>query len=747
MSKHSAIIARYRVVGFFFIFIILCIFVKVIGIIFVDGPTWRKIAQSIHQPDTITISPLRGNIISADGHIVAISKPAYKLFIDFGAEPIQQMGQDSIYKQLDSLAYQMSLWEKGEKATYPALRKRLRDSYHKALRKEPGYRHISIYPYEVSHVEYQRLKQSYPLMVSIDRKGRVVRRRGPLRAGIIHEERALRDRPYGQLARRTIGSVYKEVKGDLTLGEYGLEQSFDTLLRGEPGLAIKQYLAGSTRQNTLQPPRDGYNVYTTLDMNLQQIVHRALYEQMSLFEADYGGAILMEVKTGRIVALANLTGGQDTYYEGANYALSALNEPGSTMKTPFMMAALDDGICSPTDTIDTGNGVFRYGGYNIKDHNANRGGYGRISVAQGLWYSSNIVLAKIAIKGYVEHPNSLYKHLYDYGLLSRLDLGINGVATPTITRPEDKSYGNSTIPSISRGYGISVPAINTLNFYNGIANGGRIMRPYLVDRVEDSEGKIIQEYTPQVLHDNICKPATLDSVRSMLDNVVLRGTAALTVHSELISISGKTGTALMSNHGSGKYRANVEVYMTSFCGYFPSNDPKYSCIIFIVNPHGPGRASGGIVAGRGVKRIAEEIYTLSNPILLDTITPHHTTEQRLKYLDIAGGQKKNVEHFLRTYSIPEDKQEGGNKETNAQLVIPRTTRKGVQLHPLGHYSKGVMPQLVGLAPNEAIYQISVLGLQVQIIGYGRVVAQSIPMGSTIRPGQKVVLHLGNNHRQ
>ena len=746
MSKHSPIIARYRTLGFLAILMTLWIFIKVIGIIFVEGPTWRKMAQNFHRPDTVTISPLRGNIISSDGHIVAISKPAYKLYLDFGAESIQQMEPDSLYKQLDSLAYQMSLWGKGEQASYQALRKRLREGYRKAQHKQSGYRYVSIYPYEVSHVEYQRLKQTYPLMMTVERKGRMVRRRGPLRNGLTHEERALRDRPYGELARRTIGSVYKEVKGDLTQGEYGLEQSFDTLLRGEPGLAVRQYLAGSTRQNTLQPPRAGYNVYTTLDMNLQQIVHRALYEQMTQFEADYGGAILMEVETGRIVALANLTKGSQSYYEGANYALSALNEPGSTMKTPFMMAALDDGVCTPNDTIDTGNGVFKYGGYNIRDHNANRGGYGRISVAQGLWYSSNIVLAKIAIKGYVDHPDGIYQHLSNYGMLERLDVGLEGVATPTIIRPEDKSYGNSTIPGISRGYGISVPAINTLNFYNAVANGGRVMRPYLVDRVEDTEGKVIQEFQPQVLHENICKPATLDSIRSMLDNVVLKGTAAGPVRSELISISGKTGTALMSNHGSGGYRTGSLTYMTSFCGYFPSDHPKYSCFIFVVNPHGVGRASGGIVAGRGVKRIAEEIYTLSNPILLDTITPHPASE-RLKHLDLAGGEKRRVESFVKAYKIPEVKSESSSKTASDQLVVPQYGRDGVELHPLARYSKGVMPRLVGLAPSEAIYQISLQGLEVQLVGYGRVIAQSIPIGTPIHPGQKVVLHLGNNHRQ
>ena len=746
MSKHSSIIARYRLIGFVFILAILWLFIKVLGIIFVDGPTWRKIAQTMHQPDTVTISPLRGNIISSDGHIVAISKPAYRLYLDFGAGSIQQLPQDSIYKQLDSLAYQMSLWEKGEQGTYQALRKRLREGYRKAELKKPGYRYVSICPYEVSHVEYQHLKQVYPLMMTVERKGRMVRRRGPLSVGLTYEERALRDRPYGELARRTIGSVYKEVKGDLTQGEYGLEQSFDTLLRGEPGLAVRQYLAGSTRQNTLHSPRAGYNVYTTLDMNLQQIVHRALYEQMTQFEADYGGAILMEVETGRILALANLTKGGESYYEGVNYALSALNEPGSTMKTPFMMAALDDGVCTPTDTIDTGNGVFKYGGYNIRDHNANRGGYGRISVAQGIWYSSNIVLAKIAIEGYVDHPEGIYKHLANYGLLERLDVGIEGVATPTVIRPEDKSYGNSTIPGISRGYGISVPAINTLNFYNGVANGGRIMRPYLVDRVEDADGKVIQEFQPQVLHENICKPATLDSIRSMLDNVVLKGTAARTVQSNLISISGKTGTALMSNHGGGGYRTSGEVYMTSFCGYFPSDRPKYSCIIFVVNPHGPGRASGGIVAGSGVKRIAEEIYTLSNPILLDTITPH-TADMRLKHLELAGGKRKDVEHFLSAYGIPELRPQEGQKATSDQLVVPQYGHEAVQLYPLGNYSKGVMPRLVGLAPSEAVYQVSLQGLKVQLVGYGRVVGQSIPIGTPIKPGEKVILQLGNNHRQ
>ena len=186
--------------------------------------------------------------------------------------------------------------------------------------------------------------------------------------------------------------------------------------------------------------------------------------------------------------------------------------------------------------------------------------------------------------------------------------------------------------------------------------------------------------------------------------------------------------------------------MTSFCGYFPSDHPKYSCIIFVVNPHGPGRASGGMVAGGGVKRIAEEIYTLSNPILLDTITPYPASE-RLRHLDLAGGEKKRVESFVKTYKIPEVRPEGGGKIASDQLVVPQYGRGGLELQPLSRYAKGVMPRLVGLAPSEAIYQISLQGLEVQLVGYGRVIAQSIPVGTPIHPGQKVILHLGNNHRQ
>lgn len=739
-NKNNSVITRYRLFGLVFILVVIAVFFSVLHTMFIDGDRWRSIAKTINRPTYDSVAPMRGNIISSDGHIIALSKPIYRLYFDPKGYGLPDMDRDSLYKQLDSLAYQMSLWQKGDRATYSELRKRLRSAI------KGRSRYALMIPYDVDYTEYQKLKDRYPLTITKVVKGRPRKLHSTLYKCIKTEQRAARYMPYGNLAARTIGGLYKEVDGNLTRGMYGLEQGCDSLLRGEPGLSKRQsYGDLLSTTNTIQDPINGCNVYTTLDMNLQQIVDRALRDQLTKFQAAMGGAVLMEVKTGRIVAISNLEQRGNSYMEGTNFSLSSLNEPGSTFKTPFMMAALEDGVAEAGDTIDTGNGVFPFGGYTIKDHNAHRGGYGRISVAQGLWYSSNIVMAKLAIKGYQSNPQKLYDHLRHYGMMDQLDMEIPGVGRPTFLLPEHPRFGTSTIAAISRGYSVQLPAINTLNFYNGIANGGQIMKPHLVDRVETVSGQLVYKTEPRVLHKDICSQRTLDTIRQMLDDVVLRGTGRV-VRSDMVSISGKTGTALMANMGNKGYRSGGNIYMTSFCGYFPSDEPQYSCIVFIINPKGPGSNSGGLVAGVVMKRIAEEIWSQSNPLLIDTISTPQDNALWALNVDIAGGRYGTVYRYLNQYKLPiAPPREGQAADIKKdQLVTVRRSKEGFTLTPTHKCTQGVMPSLVGLAPDEALYQLALAGGIGQLSGYGRVIGQSIPVGTKIAKGQRILLTLGTN---
>lgn len=729
-------LTRYRLIGAVFVLVLIFVAVNIFNTMFIEGPRWREVASKLRVPEIKPVSPIRGSIFSSDGQVLAISAPTYRLFLDCKSEPIVSLREkhpDSLHMLLDSLAVSLVNHYRylgNKEITKPKLRQRWQKGFAK------GSRHCLLIPVDVGYTDYLFLTSRFPFVVT-NRDGKSVS--SVLASSITKEEKSVRMKPFGELASRTIGTVYgAAAKGDtvgLSKGKNGLELHCDRYLRGSMGKVLRRYIGGRNTSNVIEAPVPGASVFSTLDMDLQYIVDQSLREKLIETNALRGSVALMEVATGRIVAISNLGRIEQGHYgETQNFIMSDLTEPGSTFKTPVLMAALEDGVVTPDELIETGNGLYKIGRRTIRDHNAHRGGYGTITAEKVLWFSSNVGMVKIAQKGYTHNPSRLTEHLRRYGFMTDLRLEIPGYAIPKVYTPQDTvhRWTQETLQSMAYGYEVQVPPIYTLNYYNAIAGGGRLMRPYLVDRIVDNKGKELYVASPEVLDSVICSPLVLQQIQFMLRDVVQEGTGK-PVKSPVISISGKTGTAVLSKGKSG-YNSGGRSYMASFCGYFPTEKPKYSCIAIVMEPQ--GSSSGGYVAGTIVRRIAEQIQQLSRPVILDTIRP--IVKNPYSNAMVIGGENSSVSSFLKTHKIK-------NKvlrSVDPSVPVKVFAEKGTYvLSPSARVGAKEMPNLLGLDPSTAIYELMSRGATVRLVGYGMVVDQSIPEGQTLSPGTLVVLRL------
>lgn len=724
--KHKkATLLRYRLGGGLCLIVaFVCIWATALKTIIRDGERWDEIAQTIRKPHYKNVAPWRGAIYSSEGRVLAVSATNYRLYLDFKAEPLLKITKDSVALLLDSLAHSLSSsLDEGVSQEY--LRKRFREG---ARKKSRSFRLLNR---DLSHIEYQRLRSHFPF-ITYNAKGKRIKT--PLYSAVYSEKYAERMNPYGDLAYRTIGGVFGDMSGDTTRGKNGIEMQYDKWLRGQPGESIIRYIGGKTTSNIIKKPIPGADVYMTLDMNLQAIAQKSLEENLKLYDASRGSVAVMETHTGRIVAISNLRKvAEGIYRESVNSIVSDLSEPGSTFKTPIMLAALDDGVVSPEDIYETGNGLFQIGKNYVKDHNYRNGGYGSITAEEGLMFSSNVVMAKIVLKGYASDPEKIRKHLYHYGFGQDMKIEIPGSAVAIVPKfSSARTWRDVTLPWMSFGYGINVPPIYTLAFYNAIANNGRLMRPYFVERIVDKSGKQIHLGEPQVITDSIAKASSLRAIRRMLYRVVQDGTGR-PVKSDVVSVSGKTGTAQISQGKQGYKNGGVR-HMASFCGYFPSEKPQYTAIVVVVDPR--GSTAGGLVAGTVLKKIAERVTSMNSPILWDTITVDKSVAQ--SHLPIAGGLRRHMAPFMKTLQVQipssDDKQESPIRITSKDGSYSPFVMKSM--------GRGLMPDLVGLAPGDAAYLLMKKGIIVRLNGYGVVVGQSVSSGMPIGMGQVVTLYLG-----
>jgi len=644
---------------------------RIVNIQYIQGDKYRKLSvESTVKNDTIFSN--RGNVYAADGNLLATSMYKYTI-------------------RMDLVAVKSTVFEKNIKALSNSLSELLgkpASYYQQKLRnaRKRKNRYLLI-ARNLGYNDYMKMKQ-FPIF-----------KLGPYKGGFITEQKTVRVKPIGKIAERTIG--YDDYRGGA-----GIEGAFAKYLEGENGWRLKQKIA----QGQWKPindvnekePIDGRDVITTIDVNIQDITHHALLRQMEFFEAEHGSAIVMETETGEIKAIANLgRTSKGTYYEKRNYAVWESHEPGSTFKLASLMAALDDKVIDTSTVVDTGNGVLMLHGSKVED--SHRGGYGKISAARVFEVSSNVGIVKLIREHYDDDPMKFVNKMRSFGLDKKLGIQIQGEGKPFIPYPGNtrNPWNKISLEWMAWGYGVSITPLQMLTFYNAVANNGEMVKPRFIKelRVQNKTEKVFEKV---VIKERIASQETINKVRKVMENVVVKGTAD-NIYSPNFSMAGKTGTAkkwidsytdnegkFIKGHYSSKY------YVASFAGFFPADNPKYSCIVVIHEPNKEKGYYGATVAAPVFKEIAQKIYT-TTPIDVQQVTDQPT---------ITGIDTKYQDYYKKV-----------QKEHD------------------------VVPDVKGMSGMDAVSLLENLGLKVKFNGVGNVVTQSIIKGSKFKKGDVILLKL------
>lgn len=698
---------RYTFIVVIMAVLAILIIVKAGIIMFAERQYWKDVADRFVK-ENVVIRPTRGNIISADGKLMASSLPEYKIYMDFR---VQSSKQDTmLMNHLQEIC-------NGLHEIFPD---RSAQDFRKHILKgrRAKSRHFLLYPKRISYIQYKEVKKLPLFNQSKNISG-------------LHEEVFnQRKKPFGSLAMRTLGDMFP----DMAQGaKNGLELTYDSLLKGENGITHRQKVMNKYLNIVDKPAIDGYDVITTIDVDMQDIAEKALVDQLKNLDAVFGVAVVMDVATGEVKANVNMTkAGDGKYYEMRNLAVSNLMEPGSTFKTASIMVALEDKYITPDYKVDTKNSMVNMYGSWMKDWNWYKGGYGEIDVTRILEVSSNVGVSSIIDKFYGKDPQKFIDGLRRMSIDKPLNLGFVGEASPRIKGPKERYFAKTTLPWMSIGYETMIPPIYMLNFYNAIANNGVMVKPKFVKAIARN-GEIVEEYPTEIVNPKICSDETLQQIQTILRKVVSEGLAK-PAGSKQFSVSGKTGTAQISQ-GKAGYKANGVSYLVSFCGYFPSEAPKYSCIVSIQIPHGP--ASGGLQAGSVFSRIAERIY--AKHLVKNIAQAKDSTAVLIP--DVAQGDITETAYVLKQLNV---------KSNSASIPYSfnpvwgkaKTTDSYVELSTAQPDKKRV-PNVVGMGAKDAVYLLESYGMKVHLSGVGKVHAQSIPSGSMVRKGEYITLTLKN----
>ncbi|WP_294585715.1 penicillin-binding protein [uncultured Phocaeicola sp.] len=700
------ILPRFTIILFLMALMAVAVIVKAAFIMFAERGYWEEVADRFVK-ENVVVHPNRGNIISSDGKLMASSLPEYKIYMDFVAGG----------KEKDSLLMShLQEISEGLNQIFPdksaqAFRKHIL----KGRRKKS--RNYLLYPKRISYIQYKQVKE-LPVFCLSKYKG-----------GFHELAFNQRKKPFGSLAMRTLGDMYP----DMAQGaKNGLELTYDSILRGTDGITHRQKVMNKYLNIVDKPAVDGCDIITTIDVGIQDIAEKALVDQLKTLDAVWGVAIVMDVATGEVKANVNMTQAADgNFYEMKNLAVSNLMEPGSTFKTASIMVALEDNYITPDYVVDTQNGIVNMHGSWMKDWNWYKGGYGQIDVTRILEVSSNVGVSSIIDKFYRNNPQKFIDGLRRMSIDTPLNLGFAGEASPRILGPKERYFAKTTLPWMSIGYETQIPPIYILNFYNAIANNGVMVKPKFVKAIA-KDGETIEEFPTEVVNPKICSDKTLSQIRTILRKVVSEGLAK-PAGSKQFNVSGKTGTAQISQ-GKAGYKAGGVSYMVSFCGYFPSEAPKYSCLVQIQIPHGP--ASGGLQAGSVFSRIAERVYAKH----LYRDLAHAKDSTAILVPDIKKGDIKEAAYILQALNVSNNgnslKGEGpiwGKAETSASYAKFEKIKK----------NKGLVPNVKGMGAKDAVYLLESQGLKVHLIGVGKVTAQNLTPGTVLKKGQTITLTL--NH--
>ncbi len=694
----------WRVYLSYLLVIVACvaIFGKAIYIQQVQGSHWRSMSDSLHQ-HIDSIEAERGTIFSEDGQMLSTSIPQFDLYIDFRVEYLHEKSGVHFRNNIDSLSFFLAdlFKDQSEESYKKILKQAYRDNEaYFELHKKTTYR------------EYEQLRL-FPLF-----------KEGRYKSGLIVNERNVRLNPYGILAFRTVGLDRESAK-------VGLEKTYDSILKGREGKQWVRTIAGGVKvpitDDYIIEPETGKDIVSTIDVFIQEIAENALMKMMEKNEAEHGCAIVMETKTGKIKAIANLgRQGNGSYSEDLNYAITTRSEPGSTFKLATLMALLEDKKVTLNDIVDLEGGTWKVGGLTVYD--SEQSGHRGVTVKQAFELSSNVGMAKLANNAYGSHPSQFIHALSRMHMDSISGVDLVGEAHPDIFKPNEKRWVPTALPWMAFGYNLQVTPLQTLTLYNAVANHGKMLRPYLISSIKE-EGVLLRNMEPTVIREKVCSDQTLKMLQSCLEGVCTDGTAKELFKNSLYPVAGKTGTALIAN---GKMHYTEKIFQSSFAGYFPADNPQYTCIVVIKNKPHAKVYYGAAVAGPVFKEIADRLYSTyvkgnNSPVLKQL----KNDSALLQY----AGYKKDISRVLATLKMNMSDSSNNSSWTNIY---------GDQKNMIA-YSKKVedntMPELKGMGLKDAVYICENMGLRLNVRGKGKVGTQSIVAGQTINKGQIVQLEL------
>ncbi len=696
----------WRVYLCFIAIVLVCIVVlsKAFYIQQVQGSQWRSMSDSLHQK-IVELDAERGTIYSEDGQMLSTSIPQFDIYIDFGAEGLTEKSGKLFRQNLDSLSYSLSNLFKDKPAAI----------YKKIL--SAGYanrdRYFSLKK-RISFKDYQQLRH-FPLV-----------RLGRNKSGFIAEVRSIRLNPYQLLAYRTVGLDRENAQ------KIGIEQTYDSVLKGTTGKRLVRYIGGGVSMpvdGALDiEPENGKDVVTTLNIHIQEIAETALMGMMQQSSSQTGTCIVMETKTGKIKAMANLGRRPDgSYWEDYNYAMRA-TEPGSTIKLATLLSVLSEGKTTINDLVEVGStGSAFVGVRNVND--AERAPKPVMTVEECFAHSSNVGMSKIAYSNFGTQPDKFMKYLHQFRLDSVTGIDLLGESKPRMPRMKRNTEGLSDMITMSFGYAIQVSPLQTLTLYNAIANGGRMMKPYLVSSVQ-SDGAAIKKYEPTILRESICRPQVAKAAQQCMLAVTSIGTGKPIFKDCAYPVAGKTGTAHVAD---GKYGYNDGVYQASFVGYFPADNPQFTCIVVIkTKPFAPLHF-GGQLAAPVFKEISDRLYSMyvqqksvmqfAGSMGADSLGYNYT------------GMKTEMSQIMRMLKVPVLDSTTGSEWVNVKKGIHAPVIAGINTTPAS------MPSLQGMGLKDAVYLCENMGLKVRVKGAGKVTAQSVGSGSGIKKGQLVNIEL------
>ncbi|TVZ57818.1 cell division protein FtsI (penicillin-binding protein 3) [Flavobacteriaceae bacterium MAR_2010_105] len=656
----------YFIAGCMFVFVLAVVF-KLFTIQFVQGDEYRDLAEK-RTIKNVVIPANRGNVYASDGSLLATSIPKYDIRLD-ALTPSNHTFETYLKPLADSLSRYS-----GKPSSY----------YEKEIRKARANKNrYFLLARNIGYSDYIRLR-NFPML-----------NLGAFKGGLIVEQNTKREHPMGEIAQRSIGYERFDDQGNVTRA--GIDGAFGVqYLRGTDGHRWKQKIGQGqwkpiTDYNEVEP-KDGYDVYTTIDVNIQDIAHHALLEQLEKYKADHGCVVVMEVKTGEIKAISNLgRNSKGFYYERLNYAVGESHEPGSTFKLMAVTAALEDKVLDTSDVVDTKNGVLTFYGKKVRDSKA--GGYGKITVSEAFEVSSNTGIVSAIDQHYSKNPKKFVDRLYAMNLNQKLNLPIIGEGEPIIPDPNIKNgrWSGIALQWMAYGYGVSFTPLQTLAFYNAIANDGEMVKPRFLKEVKEFD-KTIVPFEKKVINPKIASKETIAKVQQLLKNVVEKdhGTGHK-LYSPNFSMAGKTGTCQKDYRDKEKLN-----YISSFAGYFPAENPKYSCIVVIHEPDKSVGYYGADVSGPVFKKIAQKIFT--DTPLIDEV-------EKLEF------KNPVVEEDFETY------------------------------YNVAQTYKTIMPSVIGMPTMDAIPLLENIGLKVKIEGTGVVKHQSIEQGTKVKRNQTVILDI------